>query len=106
MSKTYRKVISFNDGQTSGTKWAQRQANKKVRRTKDVPNGRAYKKLYDSWNIRDFKSNFYTEREAREYIEDSWFSTWKGDFHKVWKYKGFQKKKLFSRTSIRKLENE
>lgn len=32
-----------------------RQANHKVRRTKDIANGKSYKKVYDSWSISDWK---------------------------------------------------
>ena len=34
---------------------AKRLANRKVRRTKNVPDGKAYRKLYSSYDINDFK---------------------------------------------------
>ncbi len=32
---------------------AKRTANKKVRKTEDIPDGNSYKKLFCSWNIND-----------------------------------------------------
>ena len=42
--------------------WAKRQASKKVRRTCGIDDGGAYKKVYESWDIRDYRV-FYTEKE-------------------------------------------
>ena len=39
-----------------------RQASKKVRRSCGIDNGGAYKKVYESWDIRDFRF-FYLEKE-------------------------------------------
>lgn len=36
-------------------KWAKKDANKKIRNTKDIGNGNNYKKYYNSWNICDYK---------------------------------------------------
>lgn len=37
---------------SNGT-WGKDQANRKVRRAMDVPDGSAYKKIFCSWNIHD-----------------------------------------------------
>ena len=50
MSRSWKKVWGFVDRSPTAKKYA----NKKVRRTQDVPNGKAYKKLYDSYNICDY----------------------------------------------------
>lgn len=50
MSRSRRKVASASCNDT----WAKRVANKKVRKTEDVIDGGFYRKVYDSWNIRDY----------------------------------------------------
>ncbi len=45
MSRSY-KHFGFCKGKES-SKWGKRQANKKVRRTEDIPNGKAYKKIVE-----------------------------------------------------------
>lgn len=53
MSRSYKKAI-LKDGE-GGKKWAKRQASKAVRRYKgEIPNGGAYKKLYESYDIDDY----------------------------------------------------
>ena len=56
MSRSYRKPW-VTDGYkgSSRRQWAKRYANKKVRHAEDVPNGKAYRKFYESWNICDYK---------------------------------------------------
>lgn len=55
MSRSYRKnwILTDNSG-SPYKKWAKRQANKCVRRTKKVQDGCWYRKLYESWNICDW----------------------------------------------------
>lgn len=48
-------------------KWGQRQANKRIRASQDVPNRKAYKKFYNTWNICDYKFVAFTPKEIREY---------------------------------------
>ena len=58
MSKSRRRTPIVKD-HNSG-KFGKRQANKKVRREKDFSkNGKAYKKLFNTWNIHDFCNYFY-----------------------------------------------
>ena len=56
MSRSYRRHIWITEGYGGKTrKWMKREANRKVRRAKDVPDHKAYRKYYDSWNICDWK---------------------------------------------------
>jgi hypothetical protein len=55
MSRSFKKTPICKD--CTGTKclqWSKRQANKKVRRTRSLASGKAYRKVYDSWNIHDY----------------------------------------------------
>lgn len=64
MSRSYKKIPITKDGGKS-SKIEKRLANKKVRRNiYDIPNkGKAYKKIYNSWNIDDYIS-YYSKKEA------------------------------------------
>lgn len=62
MSRSYSRFAVITDYGRNYTSWAKRQASKKVRRTCGIDNGGAYKKVYESWDIRDFRF-FYTEKE-------------------------------------------
>jgi hypothetical protein len=50
MSRSYRKPYVREEKK----KWAKRQANKRVRRCKNLQDGCRYKKIYNSWNICDY----------------------------------------------------
>jgi hypothetical protein len=52
--------------------FAKREANKKIRRSEDVPNGKAYRKFYDPWDIADFR--WY---QSPKDIEKHWPEWWK-----------------------------
>jgi hypothetical protein len=55
MSRSYR-APWFVDGYGSKRKkWQKRCANKRVRRTLEVPNGKAYRRITDPWNIVDYR---------------------------------------------------
>ena len=55
MSRSYRKPW-YNDGYgTNFRRWHKRYANRTVGRAVNVPNGKAYKKYYDSYDICDFR---------------------------------------------------
>jgi len=78
MSRSYKKhpVYKFVQG------WAKKLANKKVRRTKDLPNGGNYKKLY--WDVIDQRGyeswetyrKWCYERFRRWEIGYNRYSTW------------------------------
>jgi hypothetical protein len=44
-------------------KGMKRIANRIIRRTLDIPNGKAYRKVFESWNISDW--NFWWDPEPR-----------------------------------------
>lgn len=54
MSRSYKKTPCLS----LRTRWAKKEANKKVRRVKDVPNGKQYRKLYDLW-WDDYNSTYF-----------------------------------------------
>ena len=53
MSRSYKKHPYCTDN-GKHTKYAKRLANKVYRKTEDVPNGKFYKKIFCSWNIKDY----------------------------------------------------
>jgi hypothetical protein len=63
MSRSYKK----NPGYADRNPWAKNQANRKVRRTFEVPNNGGYKRLYCSYNIRDYKYLWFTKRRNYMY---------------------------------------
>ena len=72
MSRSYKKYNIVKDPSAKGMK---KYANKKVRRTKNVPNGKAYKKVFESWNISDYQWIWTREEAIETYNEapaDSW----------------------------------
>jgi hypothetical protein len=62
MSRSYSRFAVVSDYSRNYTSWAKRQASKKVRRTCGIDDGGAYKKVYESWDIRDYRF-FYSEKE-------------------------------------------
>ncbi len=79
MSRSYKKIAGFTDYTRKYTKWAKRQANKKVRRAYNVPNGKAYRKVYNPWDIHDWVWLCFTRRE----LIDSWYYK-NNEEYKVW----------------------
>jgi hypothetical protein len=72
MSRSYKKHNIVKDPSAKGMK---KYANKKVRRTKNVPNGKAYKKVFESWNISDYQWIWTREEAIEDYNKapaDSW----------------------------------
>ena len=53
MSRSFRKHPMWID--STMKKHGKRYANRKVRHSKGLPNGSYYKRLYDSWEICDYK---------------------------------------------------
>ncbi len=60
MSRSFRKHPCVKD---PAGKYMKRYANKKVRHTKDIPSGGAYKKVFESWEISDY-CWLWTRQEA------------------------------------------
>lgn len=59
MSRSYHKVW-VKVGHSSNKKWA----NRKVRRSTELYQGGEYRKLYDSWNICDWRFGYMSERDC------------------------------------------
>lgn len=55
MSRSRRKPWVKDGYKRPGKKIPKRTANHKVRKTESIANGKAYKKVYDSWNICDYR---------------------------------------------------
>jgi len=71
MSRSYKKVPGANCELPNHIKFAKRQANKKVRRSKDLSGGGgSYRKVYEQYKIRDQVCCFFSERELEEYFGD------------------------------------
>jgi hypothetical protein len=55
MSRSHKRTPVYKDGGRNG-KFLKRQANRKVRKTKEVGGkSKNYRKLYESWNISDYR---------------------------------------------------
>ena len=68
MSRSFKKTAGFTYESSTHISFEKRQANKKVRRIVEIPSGRAYKKLFDTWNIRDTNHRYYSDAQVREYV--------------------------------------
>ncbi|MEK4996875.1 MULTISPECIES: hypothetical protein [Paenibacillus] len=73
MSRSVKKQPVCSDQQKDGSSWAKKQANKAVRRyPRDIPKGKWYQKLYNSWNICDY-SFYQTKQQAiHEWETNNW----------------------------------
>lgn len=69
MSRSYREPWYTDGYKGSKTKqFNKRQANKVIRRSIDVPDGKAYRRYYDPWNLCDYK--FLYDPRPRIYWKD------------------------------------
>ena len=65
MSRSRKKVSCFSDYSRRYTKYAKRQASKVVRRYPLwIPDGAAYKRLYCSYNICDYKFLYFSPEDC------------------------------------------
>ncbi len=55
MSRSYRKAYWTQGYGGQGRSLAKREASKKIRKARDVGNFGSYKRIYNSWDICDFK---------------------------------------------------
>jgi hypothetical protein len=55
MSRSYKKSPGYYDRNP----FFKAKANEKIRHYKDLPNGMAYKKLSESWDIHDYKRHVW-----------------------------------------------
>ena len=66
MSRSYKKDPVTTNHHNKINKF-KRLANKKIRKAEDVPSGKAYRKLYDSTNIKYFTSRNTLESLLKAY---------------------------------------
>ena len=59
MSRSYRAPWVVAGYGSSYKMWAKRRANRAIRRAQDVPDGKGYRKFFDSWNITDWKYQWF-----------------------------------------------
>ncbi|WP_072985715.1 hypothetical protein [Clostridium cavendishii] len=84
MSRSYKKVCCCPD---KNSKFGKRMANRKVRIYKGtIANGKSHRKLYCSWDIRDYvfrhtfeeyKRNFYGKSKTEKELYRSWYKYYK-----------------------------
>jgi len=64
MSRSYRHTTIIKDKNNKSMK---KYANKKVRHTDDIPNGKAYKKCFESYDISDYRWIWTKEQAIDEW---------------------------------------
>ena len=69
MSRSFKKHPWVTDHHVKSSKESKKFANKAVRNKEDLPNGKAYKKVYESWDICDYKY-IWTWKEAKKQWEE------------------------------------
>lgn len=68
MSRSFKKTGCFSDYSKKRTKWYKRYASKSVRRFNgDISHGSGYKKIFESYAIRDFKFLVFSSYDLRFY---------------------------------------
>jgi hypothetical protein len=73
MSRSRRKPYCVDGYKGSKNKqYGKKQSNRTIRRSKDVPNGKAYKKFYERWSFCDW--SYYVPPEN---LEKYWPEWWK-----------------------------
>lgn len=70
MSRSYKHNPVYSDYSRKTTKYFKRQASHKIRRSFNVPNGKAYRKFYNSWDIHDYISYWTKEDAIIHYIKN------------------------------------
>lgn len=63
MSRSYKKYPGWS-GRSRKSKIDKRFANKVVRKSLDVSNGKSYKKVSNTWKIIDYNFRHYSREEA------------------------------------------
>lgn len=87
MSRSYKKHPWITDHHVKTSSEMKKFANKKVRHTKDLPNGKAFKKVSESYDLCDWRYR-WTKQEAideyyrspflqEQYTIKEWLKYWK-----------------------------
>ena len=71
MSRSYKKHPYTKDGGPTRVRFAKREANKKVRRTGDIPNGKSYRRVFEPWDIHSIMFGGIPKKEA-SLLRDYW----------------------------------
>lgn len=87
MSRSYKHYPFAKD--RDSCKWGKRHCNKKVRNTKDIPNGCAYKKLVEPWDYiydychtefkKDVIKGWESTRKSKAQGVDGWYNWYDAD---------------------------
>ena len=94
MSRSYKHTPVYSDYARKTTRYLKRQASHKIRRSLDVPDGKAYRKYYNSWFIHDYTSYWTQEDAIERYIKYQNLygnQTLEEYINKVWKKYYFRK---------------
>ena len=67
MSRSYKKVPIHKE---RNSKFCKSQANRRVRRTSDIADGRSFRKVYDTWSICDWRVLGSEEDFMRDWERD------------------------------------
>ncbi|MBQ5311342.1 MAG: hypothetical protein ILP19_04805 [Oscillospiraceae bacterium] len=67
MSRSYKKIPIHKE---QNSKFCKSQANRRVRRTSDIAGGGSYRKVYDSWDICDWRCIESEEDFMRDFERD------------------------------------
>lgn len=70
MSRSYKKYPCSKDGGPTRVKFTKREANKKVRRTDNIPSGKSYKRVFEPYEIHDYV-NYWPWHEAKAWYEEN-----------------------------------
>ncbi len=72
MSRSFKRTAGFCDRNP----FNKNRANRRVRKDWTIPNGGAYRKVYEPWDICDFRFLFFNEREAKKFYSDKPWKPW------------------------------
>lgn len=89
MSRSYKKFPQVRAYYGQSGKFGRKQANKKIRKLPldyGIPNGRSFKKLYESCNIWDYSFTQFKEWEIQDWEEveariENGVHSWKARYH-------------------------
>ena len=73
MSRSRKKVPGWTQG-GNYHKCAKRLANKQIRKTLDIPDGGAFRKVFETWNICDYRELHFERRLRFETYIKQWAS--------------------------------
>lgn len=89
MSRSFKKHPFITDNKSGTTKKQKRFSNKRIRNQEDLPNGGAFKKVSETYNIHDFIRR-WTWQEAKEWYlnqnEDDYIKGAYPNLNKFYRY--------------------